>query len=248
MESGPKLHLDPERRPSCSPYPQPLCRCSARSPGPASCPRPSDFLHADGRGHPHHRPPHHLQSAPHRPRPGPRPPLQLSPRLLAPPLVVVALGPRPGRSHPPPLGPRGLRRCWPATTPSTSTAAPRSTARAATATPSAPPTATPPIAGATSGSSWRSWSASPSPDGPGPCPCWWRCTAARSGTGSMAAGTRPPPSCSASWWPCSCTGSRTAGSADRRWRLRQPRDGPVRAPASPPADAGQPVRPRRPAV
>ena len=43
------------------------------------------------------------------PRVGSRPSLQLSPRLLAAPLVVVALGPRLGRSHPAPLGPRGLR-------------------------------------------------------------------------------------------------------------------------------------------
>jgi WD40 repeat protein len=42
IELGPKLNLDPERRPSCSPCPQPPCRCSARSPGPASCPQPSD--------------------------------------------------------------------------------------------------------------------------------------------------------------------------------------------------------------
>src|SRR5271166_91812 len=41
MEVGSKLHLDPERRPSCSPYPKPLCHCCARSPGLACCRRPS---------------------------------------------------------------------------------------------------------------------------------------------------------------------------------------------------------------
>src|SRR5271165_4961844 len=41
MEVGSKFHLDPERKRSCSPYPKPLCRCSARSPGLASCRRPS---------------------------------------------------------------------------------------------------------------------------------------------------------------------------------------------------------------
>src|SRR5262245_55517403 len=58
--------------------------------------------HPDARGHPHHRAPYGLQPAPRRPRPGPRPSLQLSPRLLAAPLVVVALGPWGGRSPPPP--------------------------------------------------------------------------------------------------------------------------------------------------
>ena len=66
--------------------------------------RPADgqaLPYSDGRGHFHHRTPHNHQSAPRRRRAGSRPSLQLSPRLLAAPLVVVALGPRPGRSHPP---------------------------------------------------------------------------------------------------------------------------------------------------
>src|SRR5271165_3541075 len=67
------------------------------------------LAHSDGRGHSRHRTPHNHQSTPRRRRAGSRPSLQLSPRLLAAPLVVVALGPRPGRSHPAPLGPRGLR-------------------------------------------------------------------------------------------------------------------------------------------
>ena len=99
-----------------------------------------------------------------------------------------------------PSSPRAPSR-WPAMTPSTSIAAPRSTARAATVTPSARPTATPPIAGATSGSCWRSWSASRSPNVPGPCPCWWRCIAVGSGISSIGDGTGPPLSCSAVWWP-----------------------------------------------
>ena len=148
-------------------------------------------------------------------------------RVFAAPLVVVALGPRPGRSHPAHLVPEGSvtlagelggtgvmslpsERVPPATTPSTSIAAPTSTARGATATLSARPTATPPIAGATSGSSWRSWSASRSPTVPGPSPCWSRCIEAGSGISSIGDGTGPPLSCSAVWWPCSCTGSRTA--------------------------------------
>jgi len=63
---------------------------------------------------------------------------------------------------------------------------------------------------ATSGSSWRSWSASRSPTVPGPSPCWSRCIGAGSGISSIGDGTGPPLSCSAVWWPCSCTGSRTA--------------------------------------
>src|SRR5271157_4715704 len=68
------------------------------------------LAHSDVRGHSRHWTPYDLQSAPRHPRAGSRPSLQLSPRLLAAPLVVVALGPRLGRSHPAPLGPRGLRR------------------------------------------------------------------------------------------------------------------------------------------
>ena len=82
--------------------------------------------------------------------------------------------------------------------------------KGATGTLFARPTATPPIAGAASGSSWRSWSASRSPTVPGPSPCWSRCIGAGSGISSIGDGTGPPLSCSAVWWPCSCTGSRTA--------------------------------------
>ena len=119
----------------------------------------------DHRRRPHHRPPHRLQPPPHRRRTGPRPPLQLSPRPLPAPLVLPGWrGSSPGSSSTigPPTGPSP----WRATTPSTSTAAPRSTARAAIATRSARPTATPPTAGGTNGSSWPSWSSSPSPPRP----------------------------------------------------------------------------------
>ena len=53
-------------------------------------------------------------------------------------------------------------------------------------------------------------SASRSPTVPGPSPCWSRCIGAGSGISSIGDGTGPPLSCSAVWWPCSCTGSRTA--------------------------------------
>ena len=62
-------------------------------------------------------------------------------------------------------------------------------------------TATPPIAGATSGSSWRSWSAFRSPTVPGPSPRRSRCIGAGSGISSIGDGTGPPLSCSAVWWP-----------------------------------------------
>ena len=66
MEVGSKLYLDPERRPSCSPYPKPLCHCCARSPGLACCRRPR-LAHSDVRGHSRHRTPYDLQPAPRHP-------------------------------------------------------------------------------------------------------------------------------------------------------------------------------------
>ena len=55
---------------------------------------------------PHHRPPHRLQSAPHRRRLGPRRCLQLSPRPLQTTLVHSRLGTHPDPVHPRSLGPR----------------------------------------------------------------------------------------------------------------------------------------------
>ena len=94
---------------------------------------------------PDHRPPHRLQPAPHRRRLGPRRSLQLSPRPLQTALVLAPTwrASWPGSSSiiASPRGPSS----WPATIPSTSTAAPRSTARAVTATRCARPIPTPPI-------------------------------------------------------------------------------------------------------
>ena len=141
-------------------------------------------------GHPHHRPAHRRQPAPH---PRARSPqghrtsyqrvlsqarwsgLQLAcalcrlrPPAPAPPTGPITLvGDDTVDGHP---GKQGLRQGPP---PRPGPLQPR---------------ATPPGATATSGSSSPCWSASPSPPAPGPCRCWWTCTAPRRTT---ATGGRP---------------------------------------------------------
>ena len=115
------------------------------------------------------------QPAPRPGRPGPRTPQQLSPRLLAQPLVAPGPGTPLCRRGPRPLRARRARSSWPATTPSPSIPGRMSTARAVIATRSARRTPTPRSAGVTSGSSWPCWSPSPGRPDAGHCRCWSRC-------------------------------------------------------------------------
>ena len=205
--------------------------------------------HPHGRRHPDHRPPHRLQPAAHRRRPGhpaiPPATTASSPDAAGPPGRWPAPWPASLLAASPPTSPSP----WPATTPSMSTAARRSTARAATATRSAPPTATPPGAGGTSGSSWPSWSGSPSPSRPWALPVL--VALYRTPEWDREHGRRHKT-------PCELAAA-AAGRADplvprppvrlrRRRRLRHARAGPLRPPPPPPADPGQPVLPRRQAV
>ena len=175
MEVGSKFRLDPERRRSCSPYPEPLCRVSAASAGACVLPTARASAYSDGRGHSRHRTPHDHQSAPRR-RPGLAPghPSSYHRVFSRRRWCVVALGHGPGRNlilrH---LGPRRLRRAGRRRHRRRASRRPASTARAATGTLVARPTATPPIARAASRSSLAILVPLPvRQPSLGPSPCW----------------------------------------------------------------------------
>ena len=157
--------------------------------------------------------PHRLQPPAHPRRLGSGPSLQLPPRLLQAPLVLLAAGPRPGRlglrppraRRPRPPGRRRHRRRAP---------------RRQGLRQGLPPRPGPLHAllhrlplGAQVGRAGR---AGPLPlrrAGRGPCPCWWPCIAARRTT--KAAGRQPQDagsSCCGNFAACCCAGSASGGS------------------------------------